>query len=112
MPENIRIRVVDPENGYSYITLEELKEGDRWQFDFPNDLKDENHLGSDWFTCSKDAYFDDEVGGTVVEVEKPQNPRYPFSFLARLASENIDIERRGYPGYDVNADSSDWQALL
>lgn len=112
MSDTIRYRVIDPEQGYKYVTLEEIKKGDRFQPDFPDDSRDDNPLGSDWFVCTKDAYFDDESGSTIVEVEKPQNPRYPFSYLVKLANENIDIERRGASGYGEDGTSGEWEALL
>jgi len=106
------IRVIDREGGYKYVTLEDIKKGDRFQFDFPDDPNDDNPLGSDWFVCSKDAYFDDETGSTVVEIDKPSDPRYPFSYLVKLAQENIDIERRGATGFGTNGYSGEWEALL
>lgn len=106
------IRVIDPVEGYKYVTLDDIKKGDRFQFDFPDDPRDDNPLGSDWFVASKDAYFDDETGSTVVLIEKPANPRYPFSYLVKLANANIDIERKGADGYGLNGSSGEWEALL
>ena len=106
------IRVLDPKSGYRYVTLAKIKEGDRFQFDFPNDPSDSNPNGSDWFVCSQDAYTDPVTGDTVVNVEKPINPRYPFEYLSKLKAESIDIQRRGAAGYGVQDDSGDWEPLI
>lgn len=106
------IRVLDPKHGYRYVTLAKIKNGDRFQFDFLNDPFDLNPLGSDWFVCSKDAYIDSVTGDTVVEVEKPINPRYPFEYLSKLKLKDIEVQRRGAAGYGIQDDSGDWRPLV
>jgi len=106
------IRVVDTVTGYKYVTLNDIKKGDRFQFDFPDDPKDENSLGSDWFVASEDSYIDSDTNSIVVLVETPSNPRYSFSYLAELALDNISIERRGSSGYGYPGSSGEWEALI